>query len=245
MFLCGYQLERRAEEAARPRGDRAALGPPPEPARLLEEARDVYERLLRASSLADGPVWIGRALLSLGRLEARAGRTAEAGEWLERIAGADLALLGRRLLPDEREELEALARMAAFTRADLARNAGDLATAARRYAEAIERHAGAPLVLWGRFQLGSLYERQGLHEEAAREYSRGKALLEGPLRAAPPGPWLGADRKRLADLAREVLPGGQSASVEAALLGSAAPGGDRRFWERLFEMKLRAIALSE
>jgi tetratricopeptide (TPR) repeat protein len=245
MALRGLQLERRAEEAARAGGDRAVLGPPGDAAALLAEAREVYQRLLSVSTLADGPEWSARAHLSLARLEARAGRLSEARRWLDRLADADLEPLGRDLLPAARAELLEQARTAAFLRADLARRAGEVVEAVRRYAEVIQRFPGSPMLLWAHLELGSCYESQGLPEEAYREYLTGKQLLLSNL--LPPqalSHWLGGDRGELAGTIRSALPGDDAARILTALETSPerrAGAADREFWEQLFDAKLKML----
>ncbi len=242
MYWRAYQLDRQVEEAARATADRTILGPPPAAAILLEEARDIYERLLSSSSLADGPDWLARAHLALSRLEVRRGRVDAARRWLDRVADADIATLGRGLFPEAREDLKESARQAAFNRADLARSQNDLHGAAGAYGEAIERYPNSPLVLWGLLQLGTVYELLGQPDEAFREYQRGKDLLAG-IFSSPKAlaNWLGGSRDELRERVQASLPPAAAQPILGALVASQSASPDRGFWERVFDDRMRAL----
>jgi tetratricopeptide (TPR) repeat protein len=264
MYLRAVQAERRAEEsrsgmlhptcsleashvgypASHARypaaGDRSVLGAPPDPAGLIEEARDIYSRLLAVAGLADGPEWIARSIHALARIEGSAGRTAEARSLLDRLADGNPTDLGKGVLPSERVVVERFIRSAAFERADLARRTGDTAEAARLYADAIARHGRSSLALWGHLQLGACYEEQGLSDEAYREYRKGKGLLADGLSPGGLDRWPREERARLAEGLRAAFPAGDAEKAVAAIEGKGA-GGERELWARLFDERLKAL----
>ena len=102
--------------------------------------------------------------------------------------------------------------------------------------------ARSPLTVWGRFQLGSCYEKQGMAEEAYRQYRAGRQLLDGDLGKGPSlGHWMGEDRPQIADTLRSSFPPAEAAKAIAALEGST-PGGEKEFWASLFDTKLKVLA---
>jgi len=243
MYWRAYQLDRQVEEGARAAGDRAVLGPPPAAATLLDEARDIYERLILSSSLADGPDWLARAHLALARHEIRRGRNDAARRWLDRVADADTATLGRGLFSEAREDLNESARQAAFGRADLARSQNDLQGAIGAYADAIERYPNSPLVLWGLLQLGTVYEHLGQPEEAFREYQRGKDLLAGVFSSPKSlANWLGGSRDELRQRVQASLPPAAAQPILGALAAAPSASPGRGFWERLFDDRMRGLS---
>lgn len=242
-YLRAFQLERRAEEAASARGDRAVLGPPGDPAALAAEAREVYQRLLSVAAFEDGPDWIARAHVSLARLLARSGRIHDAKGLLDRLAEANVEGLGAQLPPPGQAELGELSVMADFFRADLAHRSGDLVEAARLYAGAIQKHPGSPRVLWAHLQLGADYEAQGLPEDAYREYQKGKELLAG--RFAEPevlAGWLRGGRSEVLESIGRTFPSPEGKELTSLLEPPTPRPSDRAFWESLFDVRLKALA---
>ena len=117
-----------------------------------------------------------------------------------------------------------------------------LTEAANLYADAIERYPSSPLVLWGHLQLGSIYETQGLREEAYREYQKGKGYLQGE-KASPQRleNWLGGDRGKIAESIGKTFTGPEAKNVLENLRGASGSNG-LLFWERLFDTKIENLA---